>query len=615
MGFTFKGLTSAALVNKNEAGVSAVEKDIADVPASVRATTSMDAHRGIDEKLGAPRSEDGTDDDSLNKVDTTAEAGVQKAQAMTLVWTKKELLLAYVNVWLLAFILAFASGSVQLLTPYVTSSFQEHSLTALTGVISSLVAGIWKLPYAKIMNIWGRPVALTIGVISTVMGLVMMAACTNVQTYCAAMTFYYMGYNMIDFSITIFVADTSKLRNRAFFIAFVASPWLITVWVCSPAMDRVLAEGGIGFKWGFGILTIIIPIVAAPLIFLFTKNNRKARAQGLIPEEPRRGETFGQTLFYYLREFDAVGLLILATGLSLFLLAFNIYSYQADTWKSPMIICFIIFGALLIISFGLWEKYGAPVTFVPWHLLKNRTVIFTYTMAASLYMAWYVWDSYLYSALIVLFNQPIIYAGYINQTYTMGSCTCSLIYGVALRYYGKLKVYSLVLGVPLTILGVGLMIHFRQPDVNIGFIVMCLIFIAFGGGILVISEQTTLMTVSKQQDYPALLATESMIISIGSAIGSTISGAMWTGIFPARLTANLPAEAMDNFVSIYGDITVQSSYPVGSPTRDAINLSYAQTQRYMLIAATCMYLITWVSVALWQNVDVKKQKQRTVGLL
>lgn len=175
--------------------------------------------------------------------------------------------------------------------------------------------------------------------------------------------------------------------------------------------------------------------------------------------------------------------------------------------------------------------------------------------------------------------------------------------------------YSLFWGVPLTILGVGLMIRFRQPGENIGYIVMCMVFIAFGGGVLVISEQTTLMAVSKQQDFPALLAVESMIIAIGSAIGSTIAGAIWTGVFPARLMANLPADALDKFTAIYGDIDTQTSYPVGSPTRDAINLSYGQTQKYMLISATCVYSITLFSVAMWQNVDVRKMKQRTFGLL
>lgn len=516
--------------------------------------------------------------------------------------------------WLVAFVLAFASGSITTLTPYVTSAFEEHSLTALTGVISSLVAGLWKLPYAKIMNIWGRPPALAIGVAWTVLGLIMMAGCNGVQTYCAAQVFYYMGYNSIDFSITVFIADTSKLRNRGFFIAYAASPWLITTWVYGYAVDDILAPGGMGFRWGFGVFSIVLPVVVAPLIFLFYRNEAKAKKAGLIPPRESRG-SFAQTAYYYAREFDVIGLLILAVGLSLFLLSFNLYSYQKDQWKSPMIICFIIFGALLIVAFGLWEKYLAPVTFIPWYLITNRTVIFTYTMCASLYTGWYVWDSYFYSLLVVLFNQTIVHATYISNIYTIGSCFICLVYGVCLRYYGKLKWYSLFWGVPLTILGVGLMIAFRQPNVNIGYIVMCQIFVAFGGGVLVISEQTTLMAVSKQQDFPALLACESMVVAIGSAIGSTIAGAIWTGIFPAKLMANLPASAMENFALIYGDMTTQASYAWGSPERDAINISYAQTQRYMLIAATCIYSITIFSVAMWQNVDVKKQKQRTFGLL
>ncbi|KAF2825237.1 siderophore iron transporter-like protein [Ophiobolus disseminans] len=615
MGFTFKGLTSNALVSAPLAN-QPDHKDVADIPAAVDGHTSMDGSRP-DEKLGTPRSANslsGSDDEELNKIDTTAEPGVQAVQAATHVWSKRDLIIAYICLWLLNFFVSFTSSSASTLAPYVTSAFQKHSLTALTGVISSIVAGIWKLPYAKIMNIWGRPFALCLGCSCYIIGLIIMASCNNVKAYCAANTFFYTGYNSIDFSMTVFVADTTKLKNRAFFVAYAASPWLITTWIYGYAVESTTADGGIGWRWNFGIFAIIAPFVCAPLIAIFYINEAKARRAGLI-QTRIDNRSFGEKLKYYFIEFDVVGLLILATGLALFLLSFNLYSYQTNQWKSPMIICFIVFGGLLIISFGLWEKYFAPVTFIPWPLLKNRTVIFTYTMAGSLYIGWYIWDSYFYSLLVVMFNQSIPHATYIANIYTMGSCFMSLVYGVLLRYYGKLKVYSFFMGVPLTILGVGLMIKFRQPDENIGYIVMCMIFIAFGGGVLVISEQTTLMAVSKQQDFPALLAVESMIIAIGSAIGQTIAGAIWTGIFPARLMANLPASAMDQFADIYGTIEIQQSFPVGSPTRDAINLSYGETQRYMLIAATCVYIITWVSVGLWQNVDVRTMKQRTVGLI
>lgn len=101
MGFSFKGLTTSALVNgavpNNH---NANEKDIADIPAAVDGHASMDVSRRNDEKIGAPRSptsmSDESNDEELNKVDTHAEHGVQAIQAVTFVWSKQDLILAYI---------------------------------------------------------------------------------------------------------------------------------------------------------------------------------------------------------------------------------------------------------------------------------------------------------------------------------------------------------------------------------------------------------------------------------------------------------------------------------------------------------------------------------------
>lgn len=99
MGFSFKGLTTSALVGGNiPDNQAANEKDIADVAAAVSGHTSMDVDRP-DEKVGAPRvpiSMSSGSDEELNKVDTTAEQGVQAIQAATFVWSKRDLIIAYV---------------------------------------------------------------------------------------------------------------------------------------------------------------------------------------------------------------------------------------------------------------------------------------------------------------------------------------------------------------------------------------------------------------------------------------------------------------------------------------------------------------------------------------
>lgn len=294
------------------------------------------------------------------------------------------------------------------------------------------------------IDIWGRAQGFAFMVLSITIGTIMMAGCNNVKTYCAAQVFYWVGYNGIDFTITIFIADTTKLKNRAFILAYTSSCYIATVWAYGPAAESILNT--IGFRWGFGIWAIIIPVVCSPLFGLLYYYQQKAVKVGFIPKREKSGRTFWQSVVFYGKEFDVIGIFILALGLALFLLGFNLYSYQKNEWRSPLIICFLIIGGLLIISFGIWE-YFAPVSFIPWELLTNRTVIFTYSMAAAMYCSFYIWDSYFFSFIIVVFNLSTARATYITNIYSIGSCFCALVVGVIIRCYGRLKSIALFWGV------------------------------------------------------------------------------------------------------------------------------------------------------------------------
>jgi hypothetical protein len=100
-----------------------------------------------------------------------------------------------------------------------------------------------------------------------------------------------------------------------------------------------------------------------------------------------------------------------------------------------------------------------------------------------------------------------------------------------------------------------------------------------------------------------------MFASIGGAIGSTVAAAIWTGVFPTKLQEYLPAETKGEWATIYGDITVQMSYEMGTPTRNAINAAYGDAQKTMLIAATAVQAISIVAVLVWRDIRVKDFKQ------
>ena len=128
-----------------------------------------------------------------------------------------------------------------------------------------------------------------------------MAACRNVETYCAAQIFYWVGFDGILYVCTVFIADTSSLRNRALAFAFTTSPYIITTFVGGPAAQGFY--GGSGWRWGFGTFAIVVPIVSSPLILMFLFYYRKAEKAGLILHTPS-GRTFTQSLKHYVIEFD-----------------------------------------------------------------------------------------------------------------------------------------------------------------------------------------------------------------------------------------------------------------------------------------------------------------------
>lgn len=514
------------------------------------------------------------------------------------------------SIWLLVFALGFSNNIFRVLTPYVVSDYKRHALTATTDVVANIASGVFRLPYAKLLDVWGRPQSISLMVLFTVLGAVMKARCNSVEAYCAAQVFYYVGYYAIQFSLVIFISDSAPIRNRALLFGIVWSPSLISTWAYGPTADRVLTS--LGYRWGFGVWCIVIPAFSVPVVALMFRFDKRARQAGLI-KRPEQSKTINQNIIFYIKEFDVIGLLILAAGLSLLLLTLSIHSYQDRGWGSPLIICFLGVGPLLIVCFVLYEMYLAPVTFLSSRLLKDRTVVWTNIMAATLYASEFICSAYIYSMLIVVFNQSITAATYINSIYYIGSSFWTIVLGFMMRYYGRMKIYILVLGIPLFILGQGMMIAFRPGFTPISLMVVCKILIAFGGGTTYPIEQMTLMAVS-QENTPALLAVESVIIDVGKGAGSAVATAIWTGMFRKKLAEYLPASELLNLDDIYGSLNVQSSYLQGSATRIAINHAYLDTQRVIFISSTSLLALTWASVLFWRDYDVKKMSSLRKGM-
>ncbi|KAM4055881.1 putative siderophore iron transporter mirb protein [Hirsutella rhossiliensis] len=174
-------------------------------------------------------------------------------------------------------------------------------------------------------------------------------------------------------------------------------------------------------------------------------------------------------------------------------------------------------------------------------------------------VTYYCWNVYFTSYLQVVYNISITSVGYISS------------------------IFDVVSGVELLI--VGCLIPGRYKWVlmwgSLGYVVICQIFIALGGGVIIIGEQVAAMAACLHDDEAAVLALLGLFCYIGVPIGNSISGAIWTN-------------------------SLKISYPIGSDVRDSIISAYASTQRLMLIADTSIMVLALVFMMMIKDINVKK---------
>ncbi|KAK2825765.1 hypothetical protein FQN49_007387 [Arthroderma sp. PD_2] len=536
------------------------------------------------------------------------QAGVQDIEAVTVAWTTNALIFAYIMIWLTYFVEGMLTATTGILTPYVTSAFALHSFTPTVGLLSSVIGGVTNLTLAKVLDVFGRPQGYLFCIVCATVGLIMMTACSSVQAYAAAQVFQTVGNNGILYSLTVFVADTSSLRNRGLMQAIVSSPNLITCWLAGPISSGFL--DGPGWRWAFGMFTILVPSITLPLFHLLLNNYIKAKKMGLIPKSNSDGEngrTSLQSLSYYCQQFDAVGLILLSTGIAVFLLPFNLYALQG--WKSPLVVAMLVIGSILIIAFVLWERYYASTTFVPYSLLLDRTVLGACILSATLFISFWCWNSFFSSYLQVVNGLSVENASYVVQIYTVSSVLSAIAVGAMIHHSGRFKPVCLYIGIPLSALGSGLMMYYCKTDSGVGYIIMCQVFISIAAGTIMVCDEVAILAAASHQHVAVCIAVLGMFGNIGGAIGLTVASAIWQNVFPKKLTDYIPAKELSNLPEIYANISTQLSYPVGSETRLGIQHAYRDAQMNMLAVGTAVWAVGFVAVIVWRDINVIGIKQ------
>lgn len=72
------------------------------------------------------------------------------------------------------------------LSSYVSSSFQQHSLSGVPTALADAFAAATFLPVGRMMDTWGRAEGFLLMTIFATIGLILMASCNSFYIYCTA---------------------------------------------------------------------------------------------------------------------------------------------------------------------------------------------------------------------------------------------------------------------------------------------------------------------------------------------------------------------------------------------------------------------------------------------
>lgn len=490
------------------------------------------------------------------------------------------------------------------LEPWATSAFNQHSMGLGTLAIAvKIIGAISKPVWARIANIVSRPATYMISMVFYILGYVIVASSNTISAYIAGSALAAAGDSGVVFLNRIIVADMTSLKWRALATSSLSTPYIINTWYAGYIVQDL---GPTGWRWGYGMFCIIMPVVLSPAtIIMFWFENKAHKHLGddrnlNYKTEMGFRKNWKLLIWRVILEVDALGLLVLGFSFSLLLLPFSLYNNADDHWRNPSLIAMFVVGGILLIFFIIYEFYLAPFPILPKRCL-NRTLIASIVIDFIYQLAGMIPSVYTSSFAWIVKNWSNKEWTYFNNTLTMALCVFGVVSGICMRFTHSFKIYQ-YFGIVLAIVGAGIMIDGRTASDSTVRLVWSRLLSGIGGGFSVPASSVALQASIPHRDMAVSISILSLTSSIGASIGSAISTAIWQGKMEAALRKHMPSSVSNEQVkSFFANISNLRDYDYDSDIRQGGIRAYREVNFYFYPIALSLQAIRLVAVYFQRN--------------
>lgn len=205
--------------------------------------------------------------------------------------------------------------------------------------------------------------------------------------------------------------------------------------------------------------------------------------------------------------------------------------------------------------------------------------------------AWTCQGDFLDTVLVVVFDFSILGATGILSLYSLCSVLTGFVFGAVVYHVRRLKGF-IIAGTVLFLLAFGLLIHYRGSPTSAGQsgVIGAQVVLGFAAGLFPYPAQASIQAATQHEHSAVVTGLFLACYNVGSALGNTVSGAIWTQVLPNQLEKNLNGFGNSTLASATyaSPFVVAAAYPVGTEVRAGIINAYQYTQRLLCITGICL---------------------------
>ncbi|KAG0047692.1 hypothetical protein BGZ83_007300 [Gryganskiella cystojenkinii] len=491
----------------------------------------------------------------------------------------------------------------------VIGVFEVISLGSILPTILEIIATALVPFYTKFSDVVGRAQALTISMLFYLLGYAIQGTSKVFLQFALGQISYGIGSTGLLTIMQILMADATKLVDRGVLFAMWDMPTVVMAFIINPIINP-LTDINNGANWR--IIYIIIGVVAGvgavslliPLWHLQRKAERSTASRGQ--------QIVHKDLRWLLQEYDAVGAVLIAAGLSLTLLPIIIAKSHEGNWTNPRILGMFFSGLVILVLLVIWEVKFSNKPIMPMRIWTDRTtfgglaVIFLFTVMNAFNYVYY--GIYLVVARDVDFGR----AQLLERGYQVIWPIAELATGLLMKRYNTYRPFIWA-GIVIHTVGLGLQIPARKPTSSDFFVVAAQVVAGGAAGMANVAAIIAITGSVAKADVATVIGASRVLNSFGYAFGSALSGGIWTQYLPARLAKHIVGEydenlAMNDYFEYIKNMTATD------PIKKAqLVEAYADAQMLLLIIGMCIAVPVAIITFFMRDIDLRKKDEEEEG--